>query len=51
MSVNGLIVVQLDGISNPGLSKSEMKKARHLERERRRRKKAKKARSRAEEEG
>jgi peptide chain release factor len=42
-------VVQLDDISNPGLSKKEMQKAKHLERERRRRKKAKKARLRAEE--
>ena len=35
-------IAQLDKISNPGLSKSEMQKAKHLERERRRRRKAKK---------
>ena len=35
-------VVQLDDISNPGISKKEMQRAKHLERERRRRKKAKK---------
>jgi len=41
---------KLDDINNPGLSKSEMKRAKHLERERRRRKRAKKkARLRAEE--
>ncbi|KAI0290511.1 RF-1 domain-containing protein [Russula brevipes] len=39
---------KLDDINNPGLSKNEMKKAKHLERERRRRKRAKnKARLRA----
>ncbi|KAI0003340.1 RF-1 domain-containing protein [Russula compacta] len=37
-----ILLNKLDAISNPGLSKSEMKKAKHLERERRRRKKAKK---------
>jgi len=45
-----ILLDKLDGINNPGLSKSGMKKAKHLERERRRRKKAKKkARFRAEE--
>jgi len=45
-----ILLDKLDGISNPGLSKSEMKRARHLERERRRRKRAKKkARVRTEE--
>ncbi|KAH9998999.1 RF-1 domain-containing protein [Russula vinacea] len=44
-----ILLDKLDDISNPGLSKKEMQKAKHLERERRRRKKAKKARLRAEE--
>jgi len=45
-----ILLDKLDEINNPGLSKSGMKKAKHLERERRRRKKAKKkARLRAEE--
>ena len=34
--------VQLDKLQNPGLSKSELQKAKQIERERRRRKKAKK---------
>ena len=34
--------VKLDKIHNPGLSKSELQKAKQIERERRRRKKAKK---------
>jgi len=37
-----ILLDKLDKISNPGLSKSEMQKAKHLERERRRRKRAKK---------
>jgi len=37
-----ILLDKLDDISNPGLSKVEMKRAKHLERERRRRKKAKK---------
>ncbi|KAI9456265.1 RF-1 domain-containing protein [Lactarius psammicola] len=37
-----ILLDKLDKISNPGLSKSEMQRAKHLERERRRRKKAKK---------
>ncbi|KAF8267844.1 RF-1 domain-containing protein [Lactarius quietus] len=37
-----ILLDKLDKISNPGLSKSDMQKAKHLERERRRRKKAKK---------
>ncbi|KAI0259951.1 RF-1 domain-containing protein [Gloeopeniophorella convolvens] len=37
-----ILLDKLDRINNPGLSKSEMQKAKHLERERRRRKKAKK---------
>ncbi|KAH9001635.1 RF-1 domain-containing protein [Lactarius akahatsu] len=37
-----ILLDKLDKISNPGLSKSEIQKAKHLERERRRRKKAKK---------
>ncbi|KAH9977280.1 RF-1 domain-containing protein [Lactifluus volemus] len=37
-----ILLDKLDKISNPGLSKSEMAKAKNLERERRRRKKAKK---------
>ncbi|KAF8479018.1 RF-1 domain-containing protein [Russula ochroleuca] len=44
-----ILLDKLDDISNPGLSKREIQKAKHLERERRRRKKAKKARLRAEE--
>ncbi|KAI9511311.1 RF-1 domain-containing protein [Russula earlei] len=47
-----ILLNKLDGLSNPGLSKSDLQKAKHLERERRRRKKAKKkARLRAEEAG
>jgi len=43
-----ILLDKLDDIHSPGLSKSGMKKAKHLERERRRRKKAKrKARLRA----
>ena len=38
--------IQLDAIVNPGLSKSEMKRAKQQERERRRRKKAKKKQAR-----
>jgi len=44
-----ILLHKLDEISNPGLSKKGLQKAKHLERERRRRKKAKKARLRAEE--
>jgi len=46
-----ILLNKLDDISNPGLSKKDIQRAKHLERERRRRKKAKKkARLRAEEE-
>ncbi|KAI0274389.1 RF-1 domain-containing protein [Russula aff. rugulosa BPL654] len=37
-----ILLDKLDDISNPGLSKKELQRAKHLERERRRRKKAKK---------
>ncbi|KAI0031498.1 RF-1 domain-containing protein [Vararia minispora EC-137] len=41
-----ILLDKLDQLTNPGLSKSEMRKAKHLERERQRRKKAKKKKAR-----